>query len=306
MRQQRERDDLEKAFSFLIRVGLPGGICTPEQYLVMDDLADSPYANACLKLTTRQAFQLHGVLKKVLKTTVQKFNRACLNSLGACGDINRNVLCSPTPRNASAAVHAEVDAIAKDLNTHLLPKTSAYHEIWLDKKPAVDYKDFEPIYGRPGEAPGTCAYLPRKFKIAIAIPPNNDVDVFAHDFGLIAIVDGKPNARQKLLGFNVTVGGGMGMSHNNKETYPRLADVIGFVTPDQVRFMLDMLCQDNWPSCSHLFHVLCVRFRSWRSLKMSLQCNATSVIAKTASTRALNTPSKTVVLAGLWMSCRAG
>ena len=237
LRAEREAQGLEKAYSFLIRIGLPGGICTPEQYLAMDKLADAPFANNCLKLTTRQAFQLHGVLKKVLRKTVQGFHKACLNSLGACGDINRNVLCSPTPRGVSPELHARIDATAKEINAHLLPRAgkTAYHEIYLDKKPALDLTepDAEPIYGRPGDKPGECAYLPRKFKIAIAVPPCNDVDVFAHDYGLIAIIERDGDGAQQLLGYNVSVGGGMGMSHNNKETYPRLADVIGFISPDK-------------------------------------------------------------------------
>jgi sulfite reductase beta subunit-like hemoprotein/pyruvate/2-oxoacid:ferredoxin oxidoreductase alpha subunit/flavodoxin/pyruvate/2-oxoacid:ferredoxin oxidoreductase beta subunit len=232
VRMQRQKEGLEKAFSFLIRVGVPGGICTPAQYLVMEGLADT-HANGCLKLTTRQAFQLHGVLKSVLKQTVQLFNRAAMTSLAACGDVNRNVMCTPMP--VQNACHADVDKVARALNAGLLPQTSAYHELWLDKVKAVDFKDQEPLYGRPTDKPGECQYLPRKFKIAVAIPPLNDTDVFAHDLGYIAIVAEDPSAagRKALLGFNVTCGGGMGTTHNDKLTYPRLADIIGFCTPEQ-------------------------------------------------------------------------
>eukprot|EP00123_Amoebidium_parasiticum_P018811 comp24292_c0_seq1/m.45500 comp24292_c0_seq1/g.45500 ORF comp24292_c0_seq1/g.45500 comp24292_c0_seq1/m.45500 type:complete len:1448 (-) comp24292_c0_seq1:355-4698(-) len=217
LREERRKQGLEKAFSFMIRVRVPGGVSTAAQWLAMDALCDS-HANGTIKLTTRQAYQLHGVIKRNLKPAIQAINAALMDTLAACGDVNRNVMCNPNPFESQ--VHAEVDKFARDLSAHLSPRTSAYHEIWLDQKPVGSSEDVEPLYGP--------TYLPRKFKIAICIPPNNDVDVFAHCLGYIAIVE-----NGKLVGYNVTVGGGMGMTHNNKKTYPCLAQVLGFCTPEQ-------------------------------------------------------------------------
>ncbi|OZJ02483.1 hypothetical protein BZG36_04363 [Bifiguratus adelaidae] len=219
LREERRKMGLEKAYSFMIRVRVPGGVATPQQWLGLDELADK-YTNGHLKLTTRQAFQFHGVLKKNLKTTIRGINQTLLSTLAACGDVNRNIMVNPNPHLSK--IHAEVQAFAEKMMNHLAPKTSAYHEIWLDQKPVAGnaVQDFEPLYGP--------TYLPRKFKIVVAVPPNNDVDVFAHDLGYIAIVE-----NEKLVGYNVTVGGGMGMTHNNKKTYPRPADVLGFCTPEQ-------------------------------------------------------------------------
>jgi sulfite reductase (NADPH) hemoprotein beta-component len=216
----------EKAFSFMIRVRVPGGVSTPEQYIVIHDLSDS-HANGNIKLTTRQAYQLQGILKWNLKPIVQGINRALMDSLAACGDVNRNVMASVNPELCSVELHQQVIAVSCEISTHLSPRTSAYHEIWLDKKLVAggETKDFEPLYGE--------TYLPRKFKIAMAVPPSNDVDVFAHCLGFIAITD--PNEPSKLIGFNVTVGGGMGMTHNNTKTFPRLADVMAFCTVEQAK-----------------------------------------------------------------------
>ncbi|SFD93672.1 NADPH-dependent assimilatory sulfite reductase hemoprotein subunit [Thermophagus xiamenensis] len=217
--KERKRSKLEPAFFFLIRVRLPGGIATPQQWLQMDELADR-YANGTLKLTTRQAFQLHGVIKKNLKTTIQGINEVLLDTIAACGDVNRNVMSHANP--AESALHAQVYELAGEISRHLTPQTPAYHEIWLDKQLLVSSKEeIEPIYGR--------TYLPRKFKIGIAIPPYNDVDVFSQDLGFIAIEE-----KGELAGFNVTAGGGMGSTFGNPNTYPRLGDVIGFCRPDQV------------------------------------------------------------------------
>eukprot|EP00127_Corallochytrium_limacisporum_P004284 Clim_evm229s157 gene=Clim_evmTU229s157 len=220
LRETRKAQGMEKAFSFMVRVRVPGGITTSEQWLEMDRISDE-LANGTLKLTTRQAYQLHGVLKYNLKASIQGINRALMDTLAACGDVNRNVMCNPNPFQSK--VHAEVQQFVEDLSAHLTPRTSAYHEIWLDKKPVGggSFVDEEPIYGKH--------YLPRKFKIAVAIPPNNDVDVFAHCLGFIAVVDQDEN----LLGFNVTVGGGMGMTHGNKKTFPRTADVMCFAPVDK-------------------------------------------------------------------------
>ncbi|HEY4787714.1 MAG TPA: assimilatory sulfite reductase (NADPH) hemoprotein subunit [Bacteroidales bacterium] len=218
LESERKRQKLEPLYSFMIRVRLTGGIASPEQWLKIDDIADR-YANGTMKLTTRQTFQFHGVLKRNLKTTIQEINSILLNTIAACGDVNRNVMCNPNPYQSP--VHAETYEIAKQFSDHLLPRTNAYHEIWLDKKLVEGgEKEEEPIYGK--------TYLPRKFKIAIAIPPHNDSDVFANDLGFIAIVeDGK------LIGFNVAVGGGMGMTFGNTATYPRLATVIGYCPKEQ-------------------------------------------------------------------------
>lgn len=218
VREELDEKGLERAYSFMIRIGVPAGVATCEQYIAMDELC-SKYANGALKLTTRQAFQLHGVVKKELKLTMQGINRACMDTLAACGDVNRNVIGNPHHRKSD--VHAKLNELANKLSTHLKPRTSAYHEIWLDKKKVAGSIDDEPIYGK--------TYLPRKFKIALAVPPLNDVDVFAHCLGFIAIVK---NGR--LEGWNVTIGGGMGTTHGNKATYPRLSEVLGFITSDQV------------------------------------------------------------------------
>jgi sulfite reductase (NADPH) hemoprotein beta-component len=222
LRSQRRKEGREKAYSFMARVRVPGGVCTPRQWLAMDAIADAR-GNGTLKITNRQAFQLHGVLKGQLRAAIHEVNVALLDTLAACGDVNRNVMCNPNPH--LSRLHAETLAIAKAVATHLLPQTRAYHELWVDDilvKGGDPEEDNEPILGR--------TYLPRKFKTVFAIPPSNDVDVFAHDLGFIAIADD----RGALAGFNITIGGGMGMTFNHVETYPRLADVIGFCRPDQV------------------------------------------------------------------------
>ncbi|MCP5543063.1 MAG: NADPH-dependent assimilatory sulfite reductase hemoprotein subunit [Akkermansiaceae bacterium] len=219
LRAERRKHKLEKAYSFMIRIRVPGGVATSEQWLQTDRLAGD-FANGTIKLTTRQAFQFHGVIKGNLKRTIKEINQAAMDTIAACGDVNRNVMCNPNPYLSE--VHADVLQVAKDISAHLTPQTPAYHEIWLDgEKVESTEKEIEPIYGK--------TYLPRKFKITIAVPPSNDVDIFANCLSFIAIVeDGK------LVGFNVAVGGGMGSTHNNEKTYPRLADVIGFCTVDQV------------------------------------------------------------------------
>jgi len=224
-RNEREKQKLEPYYQFMLRVVTPGGVSTPAQWLVMDELADK-YGTGSLRLTTRQAFQLHGVLKWNLKQTIQDINEALLTTLAACGDVSRNVMCNPNPYQSD--IHGEVLYWAQQLTTHLAPKTPAYHEIWLDGEKVVDSLEqedaaveVEPIYGK--------VYLPRKFKIGIAVPPSNDIDVYSQDLGLIAIVE-----NDKLVGFNVVVGGGMGMTHGDTSTYPQLARNIGFVTPDRI------------------------------------------------------------------------
>jgi sulfite reductase (NADPH) hemoprotein beta-component len=214
VRLERQRQKLEPLHTFMIRVRLPGGVCTPSQYLELDRLACA-YGGSTLRLTTRQTFQIHTVAKRHLRQTVQAIHKALLDTIAACGDVNRNVMCNPNP--LLSALHGEVYGWAKRISEHLLPRTRAYHEIWLGEELVAGGEptlDNEPIYGKH--------YLPRKFKIAVALPPSNDVDVFANDLGFIAITDS-----EKLAGFNVTVGGGMSLSHGERATYPRLGDVIG-------------------------------------------------------------------------------
>ncbi|WP_303311158.1 NADPH-dependent assimilatory sulfite reductase hemoprotein subunit [Hymenobacter sp. BT730] len=221
---ERKHQKLEPLYSFMIRVRVPGGVASSAQWLRMDELADA-YGNHTLKLTTRQAFQLHGVLKRDLKETIQGFNDALLDSIAGCGDVNRNVMFNPNPHQSR--VHEQVYAVTQAISAHLTPRTAAYWELWLNGESAYSCVpnegegDFEPIYGK--------TYLPRKFKIALAVPPYNDTDIFANDLGLIAIEE-----HGELLGFNVAVGGGMGMTFGMPDTYPRLADIIGYIPADQV------------------------------------------------------------------------
>jgi sulfite reductase (NADPH) hemoprotein beta-component len=209
----------EKAFAFMLRVRLPGGRATPTQWLVLDKLADE-LASPALRLTTRQTFQFHGILKRNTKSLIQGMHKVLLDSIAACGDVNRNVMAPPNPERSEVLQQVYEDA--RGWSEYALPKTRAYHEIWLDEElVAGGEPEREPMYGD--------TYLPRKFKTGFALPPSNDVDIFSQDLGYIAIVE-----NGQLAGYNVTVGGGLGMSHGNAETYPRLADVLGFIAPDKV------------------------------------------------------------------------
>ena len=222
VRGERAKKKLEKAFSFMIRARIPGGVVTPAQWLAFDKIADD-FANGTLRLTTRQTFQFHGVIKSNMRRTMQAINAALLDTLAACGDVNRNVLSTSNPFLGKA--HREAYELARAISEHLLPQTGAYHEIWLDGEKVEDKsrpagQSEEPIYGQH--------YLPRKFKTVVAVPPSNDVDIFAQDLGYIAIMeDGH------VVGWNVTVGGGMGMTHGEPDTFPRTADVLGFCRTDQ-------------------------------------------------------------------------
>lgn len=220
IRDERRKQKLEPAYSFMIRVRAPGGASTAAQWIAMDDIANT-YANNTIKLTTRQAFQFHGILKHNLKQTMKDINQSLLDTLAACGDVNRNVMCNPNPYQSD--VHSEVNQIASDISRHLSPKTQAYHEIWLDGEKVLDTSDEEPepIYGK--------TYLPRKFKIGIAVPPSNDIDVYSQDIGLIAILE-----NDELIGFNITVGGGMGMKHGDTATYPQVGRLIGYFPKEEV------------------------------------------------------------------------
>jgi sulfite reductase (NADPH) hemoprotein beta-component len=221
--EERRRQMLEPDYQFMIRARVPGGVCTPDQWLALDEIARN-WANGTIRLTTRQAFQLHGVLKRDLINSIRAINDSLLDTIAACGDVNRNVMC--TPLAESSSVHRQVFEAARAVSDHLTPNTRAYHEIWLldedgQRKKLAGTRDSEPIYG--------ATYLPRKFKISFAVPPRNDVDVFAHDLSFIAII-----GRQGLEGFNVVAGGGMGATHGDPTTYPRLADLLGFCTLEQV------------------------------------------------------------------------
>ncbi|WP_395794293.1 assimilatory sulfite reductase (NADPH) hemoprotein subunit [Aquimonas sp.] len=223
IREPRRKAKLEPAYSFMIRTRTPGGVITPEQWLKLDAIATT-YAERGLRITTRQAFQFHGVIKRRLKPTMQAINAALIDTLAACGDVNRNVAVAANPQ--LSALHETVYRQAAALSEHLLPNTRAYYEIWLDEERVAGddgepLPESEPIYGP--------TYLPRKFKIGFAIPPHNDVDVFSQDLGFIAVVE-----NGELSGYNVTVGGGMGSTHGDPETYPRLADVLGFISPHEV------------------------------------------------------------------------
>jgi sulfite reductase (NADPH) hemoprotein beta-component len=209
----------EKAFGFMLRVRLPGGRATPQQWLVLDALSEK-FSSPSLRLTTRQTFQFHGVLKGNVKPLIQGMHEVLLDSIAACGDVNRNVMAPPNPERDPLL--QQVYDQAKGWSEYALPKTRAYHEIWLDEElVAGGEPESEPIYGP--------TYLPRKFKTAFALPPSNDVDIFSQDLGFIAIVE-----NGQLTGYNVTVGGGMGMNHGNVETYPKLAEVLGFIGPEAV------------------------------------------------------------------------
>lgn len=223
--QQDDRDlrKTGKKFMMMIRSRIPGGVMTAGQWITFDDLATN-YGNNTLRVTTRQCIQFHGVLKSGLGALIKKIHESLLSTLAACGDVNRNITASPTPAHTKVREQAYADALQTALA--LAPKTKAYHSIWLDhvqlNLAEPEHKEFvDPLYGP--------TYLPRKFKISFVVPPVNDMDVFTNDLGFIAIVEG-----DKLIGYNVAVGGGMGRSHGNVQTFPRLADVIGFVAPEHV------------------------------------------------------------------------
>ncbi len=214
--RERKKAKLEPDYSFLIRVRVPGGVVNANQWLQIDRISDE-YANGTIKLTTRQAFQFHGVLKGDLKPSIQAINKALLDTIAACGDVNRNVMASPHPYGSE--VFDQVQELAGKVSDHLTPRTPAYYEIWLDQKKVAEGSagEVEPLYGP--------VYLPRKFKIGFTIPPFNDIDVFTQDLGFIAIEN-----NGELEGFNIVVGGGMGTTFGDAETYPRLGNVLGFAS----------------------------------------------------------------------------
>lgn len=217
LRAERGKQKMEKAFIFMARMRIPAGILTPPQWLAADRIARER-ANNTLRLTTRQTIQFHGIIKSNLRPAIRAMHAAMLDTIAACGDVNRNVIASVVPWDPSG--HAAVSALADAISSHLLPKTRAWHEIWVgEERVAGGVEEDEPIYGR--------TYMPRKFKIGVALPPHNDVDVFAQDLSFIAIEE-----QGRIIGYNVVVGGGMGMTHGEPETYPRNGDVIGFCLPE--------------------------------------------------------------------------
>ncbi|MGA9866664.1 MAG: NADPH-dependent assimilatory sulfite reductase hemoprotein subunit [Acetobacteraceae bacterium] len=233
LRPERAKKKMEKAFIFMARLRVPGGVLTPRQWIAMHDMA-AARGNGTLRLTTRQTIQFHGIIKSNLKPAIQAINAAMLDTMAACGDVNRNVICTPNPYRS--AVHAEALAMARALSEHLRPRSRAWHDIFIDgEQVAGGEEEDEPILGR--------AYLPRKFKIAIAVPPLNDVDAFAHEVGLIAIVEGGA-----IIGYDVAVGGGMGMTHGEPDTFPRTGDLIGFCRPEQVVAVCEQIVtvQRDW------------------------------------------------------------
>ncbi len=223
--QQDDRDlrKTGKKYIMMIRSRIPGGVMAAKQWCVFDDLA-TKYGNNTFRITTRQSIQFHGVLKGNLRPLIAKINESLLSTLAACGDVNRNVMAAPTPAYTKA--REQVVADAHKVAMALAPQTKAYHSIWIDgvqlDNDAAENKNFvDPLYGK--------TYLPRKFKIGFVIPPVNDMDIFTNCLGFIAIV-----GNDRLIGYNIAVGGGMGRSHGNVQTFPRLADVIGFFTPDKL------------------------------------------------------------------------
>lgn len=223
LRDERRRQKLEAAYQFMVRVRLPGGVCTAEQWLKLDELARA-YGQETLRLTTRQTFQFHWILKNNLKSTIQGLHSVLLDTIAACGDDSRGVMCSVNPLLSD--LHATVYEISKHASDRAIPRMPAYHEIWYGDERIASSEPEEPFYGR--------TYLPRKFKIGFVIPPHNDIDVYAQDLGFIAI-----GGAERLDGFNVAIGGGMGRSDQASTTYPRLADVIGYVPVDKVYAVAD-------------------------------------------------------------------
>jgi sulfite reductase (NADPH) hemoprotein beta-component len=217
LREERAKKKLEKLFSFMIRLRIPGGFLTPKQWVAANHVAGK-YSTGVIKITTRQTIQLHGVLKRNIKPALKDFDKIKLDSIAACGDVNRNVVCSAHPN--LSAIHNTVHAFADKISSMCLPKSRAYYEIWLDQEKVVEYDETDPLYQE--------RYLPRKFKIGIAIPPHNDVDVFSQDVGLIAIIE-----NNHLKGFNIAAGGGLSSTHGNPNNYPRIGTILGFVDKEE-------------------------------------------------------------------------
>src|SRR5215813_808259 len=211
-----------KVWQFMVRVRIPGGRLKADQYLALDALADR-HANGTLRITTRQSIQFHGVVKAGLKAAIAEVNAGLLTTLAACGDVVRTVTTVPAPIQDS--IHHRLEADARRLSTHLLPRTRGYHEIWVEGTPWQEDENIEeepdPLYGE--------RYLPRKFKIGLGIPYDNTIDVLTNDLAIVALFEG-----EHLVGYNFLLGGGHGMTHNNPKTYPRLATPVAFVEPEDL------------------------------------------------------------------------
>ncbi|NML69795.1 NADPH-dependent assimilatory sulfite reductase hemoprotein subunit [Chryseobacterium sp. RP-3-3] len=217
-REERVSKKLEWLYSYMIRLRLPGGFLTSEQWAGLHEIAEN-HSTGVIKITTRQTIQLHGILKSHVKPTIRDFNLQHLDSIAACGDVNRNVTCTSNP--SESPLHQEIYELAGKISEMCLPKTKSYYDLWIDDELAIDRKTEEdPLYQD--------RYLPRKLKIGIAIPPNNDVDVFINDIALIAIIE-----NDKIVGYNIAVGGGLGATHGNDATYARLASLLGFVDTEE-------------------------------------------------------------------------
>jgi sulfite reductase (NADPH) hemoprotein beta-component len=243
LRGERGRKRMEKAFAFMLRVRISGGVLTPDQWLTLDRTA-RVYSNGTMRITTRQTIQLHGVIKSNLKSALRTIDEAALSTIAACGDVNRNVMSNPNPHQSCA--HAAALELARAISDHLTPRTGAYREIWLDGERIAggESETVEPIYGK--------TYLPRKFKIGVAAPPSNDIDVYSQDLGFIAILD----RDGRIDGWNVTVGGGMGMTHGEPDTYPRVADLMGFCRTRDVLAVAEAVVtvQRDWGDRSNRKH----------------------------------------------------
>ncbi len=225
-RQTRRVAGEEKAYQFMIRSRMPGGIVTAGQYLALDELAGR-YANGTLRVTTRQGFQVHGVLKGDLRATIHEMNEALVSTLSACGDVNRNVMACTAP--LANRTHARIHEIAHELAMHLAPRSKAYHEIWIDGEQVQvveEAEEVEPIYGP--------TYLPRKFKIGVAFPGDNCIDVYTQDIGLVPHLEDVGGENEQLSGFTVLIGGGLGTTHGKPDTYPHLALPLCFIAVDEV------------------------------------------------------------------------
>lgn len=217
-REERIAKKLEWLYSFMIRLRLPGGFLTGTQWIGLNHIAGE-HSTGTIKITTRQTIQLHGLLKSHLRPTIQEFNLLHLDSIAACGDVNRNVTCTSNP--SESPLHQQIYELSAKISEMCLPKTKAYYDIWIDDELLADRKaEEDPLYQE--------RYLPRKMKIGIAIPPNNDVDVFINDIAIIAIIE-----HNKLIGYNIAAGGGMGATHGNEATYARLASLLGFVDTEE-------------------------------------------------------------------------
>jgi sulfite reductase (ferredoxin) len=219
----RKQHGQEKEYQFMLRVRMPGGRLTAEQYLDMDRLADDR-ANSTIRITTRQGIQFHGILKGDLKPAIAAVNHTMLTTMSACGDVVRNVMASPTPLRD--ARHTRIEADARLLSEHLKPKSRAYYQIFLDEAPNPGVDETETLYGP--------TYLPRKFKVGVTIEDDNTIDVLTNDVGIIAHFEG-----DVLRGYTIAVGGGLGMTHNKPRTYPRLATPIAFVQPSELVAIVD-------------------------------------------------------------------